>query len=67
MRSIFGRSFWGLAFSHFVVVLILSGSFVFAVQRSIDNWNVSRAQRLQNLLSPVIVRTYRAQGLLQEA
>ncbi len=67
MRSIFGRSFWGLAFSHFVVVLILSGSFVFAVQRSIDNWNVSRAQRLQNLLAPVIVRTYRAQGRLQEA
>ncbi|MFW5695059.1 MAG: sensor histidine kinase [Alkalispirochaeta sp.] len=67
MRSIFWRSFWGLAFSHFVVVLILSGSFVFAVQRSIDNWNVSRAQRLQNLLSPVIVRTYRAQGRLQEA
>jgi two-component system sensor histidine kinase BaeS len=67
MKSIFGRSFWGLALSHFVVVLILSGSFVFAVQRSIDNWNVSRAQRLQNLLAPVIVRTYRAQGRLQEA
>ncbi|MEX2445058.1 MAG: HAMP domain-containing sensor histidine kinase [Alkalispirochaeta sp.] len=66
MRSIFGRSFWGLAFSHFVVVLILSGSFVFAVQRSIDNWNVSRAQRLQNLLAPVIVRTYRSHGRLQE-
>jgi two-component system, OmpR family, sensor histidine kinase BaeS len=67
MKSLFSRSFLGIAFSHFVVVLILSGSFVFAMQRSIDNWNVSRAQRLQNLLAPVIVRTFRSSGTLQEA
>lgn len=66
MRSLFSRVFAILFASLFIVVFVLSGIFVFAVQRSIETWNVHRGRRLQNVMVPELSRVYRQTGRLSE-
>ncbi|MFP4407134.1 MAG: sensor histidine kinase [Spirochaetaceae bacterium] len=66
MRSLFSRAFAAILFSHIIMILVLSGIFVLAIQRSVENWNVHRGRRLQNLMAPEIARTYRLNGKLSE-
>ncbi len=65
-RSLFGRTFLVMLLSHAAVVIILSGVFVFAVQRSIDRWNTDRGQQVKNIMIPEIVRVQRQSGRLSE-
>jgi len=48
-------------------MVVLALIFVFAVQRSIENWNVDRGRRLQNLMAPAVSRVYRVNGKLSES
>lgn len=66
MRSLFSRAFAAIVVSHLIVIVILSGIFVFAVQSSIEGWNIHRGRRLQNLMVPEIARVYRLNGKLSE-
>ncbi len=67
MRSLFSRVFTVMFASHLLVMLVLALIFVFAVQRSIENWNVHRGRRLQNLMVPAVSRVYRLNGKLSES
>ncbi len=67
MRSLFSRVFTVMFASHLLVMLVLAAIFVFAVQRSIENWNVHRGRRLQNLMAPAVSRVYRLNGKLSES
>lgn len=66
MHSLFSRAFGAIVISHLIVIVILSGIFVFAVQSSIEDWNIHRGRRLQNLMVPEIARAYRLNGKLSE-
>ncbi|TVQ97503.1 MAG: sensor histidine kinase [Spirochaetaceae bacterium] len=66
-RSLFAQAFLVLLLSQVILVAGLSGVFVFAVQRSVESWNIDRGQQLQNLLIPEISRVYRTHGRLPEA
>ncbi|MFW5643276.1 MAG: sensor histidine kinase [Alkalispirochaeta sp.] len=66
MRSLFSRAFTAIVASHLILIIVSAGFFVFAVQRSIEDWNVHKGRRLQSLLVPEILRTYRGSGMLSE-
>jgi two-component system, OmpR family, sensor histidine kinase BaeS len=65
-KSLFGRTFLVMLLSHAAVVIILSGVFVFAVQRSIDRWNTDRGAQVKNIMIPEIVQVRRQSGRLSE-
>ncbi|MFP4204799.1 MAG: sensor histidine kinase [Spirochaetaceae bacterium] len=65
-RSLFSRAFLVISGSLLIVVLALSGVFVFGIQQSIERWNVHRGRRLQNLVVPALSRVYRQTGELDE-
>ncbi len=67
MRSLFSRVLTVMFASHLLVMMVLAVIFVFAVQRSIENWNVHRGRRLQNLMAPAVSRVYRLNGKLSES
>lgn len=66
VRSLFSRAAIFIFISLLVVVIVLSGVFVFAIQQSIERWNVHRGRRLQNLMVPELSRVYRQAGELNE-
>lgn len=65
-RSLFSRAFLFIFASLLIVVVVLSGVFVFAIQQSIERWNVHRGRRLQNLMVPELSRAYQQFGELTE-
>jgi len=67
VRSLFSRAFLFIFVSLLIVVMVLSGVFVLAIQQSIERWNVHRGRRLQNLMVPELSRAYRQNGELTES
>ncbi len=67
VRSLFSRAFIFIFVSLLIVVIVLSGVFVFAIQQSVERWNVHRGRRLQNLMVPELARAYRQNGELTES
>ncbi|MGM0675024.1 MAG: sensor histidine kinase [Spirochaetota bacterium] len=65
-RSLFSRAAIFIFASLLIVVVVLSGVFVLAIQQSIERWNVHRGRRLQNLMVPALSRVYRQAGELNE-
>ncbi|TVR59771.1 MAG: sensor histidine kinase [Spirochaetaceae bacterium] len=66
MKTLFSRTFLSFLATLAVVVIVLGAMFLFAVQRSIDDWNTYRGFRLQSLILPIITRVYRQEGELSE-
>lgn len=64
MRSIFSYTFTAMLASVTIVVVVLSGIFVFGLERSIAGWNVHRDQQVQNRMLPVLSRLYYRSGRL---
>ncbi len=67
MKTLFSRTFLSFLATLAVVVIVLGAMFLFAVQRSIEDWNTYRGFRLQSLILPIITRVYRQEGELSEA
>lgn len=64
MRSIFVRTFLAMIVS-LLVLIIVASTFLFAgVRRSLLEWNMHRNQRIQNLVLPIVSRSFRQQGAL---
>ena len=55
-----------MAIAFTLLVFVLSAVLVFAVQRSITDWNVHKGRRLQNVILPQIARVYRQHGRFSE-
>ncbi len=62
MKTLFAQTFSAILGSLFVLLLLMGVLFSLGVRRSISDWNFYRDQRLQNVILPVLSRTYRQYG-----
>ncbi|MFP4643618.1 MAG: sensor histidine kinase [Spirochaetales bacterium] len=62
MKTLFAQTFSAILGSLFVLLLLMAVLFSLGVRRSISDWNFYRDQRLQNVIIPVLSRTYREFG-----
>ncbi len=65
-RSLFLRAFLLILSAQGLLVVGVAIVFGVAVQRSVEDWNVDRGQRVQNMLIPEITRVYRTSRRLGE-
>lgn len=65
-RSLFLRAFLLILSAQGLLVLGVAIVFGVAVQRSVEDWNIDRGQRVQNVLIPEITRVYRTSRRLSE-
>ncbi len=65
MRSLFARTFVAMIASLLVLTLVAAVFFYLGVRRSVGEWNLYRDQRIQNLVLPIVSRTFRQQAALE--
>lgn len=65
MRSLFVHTFLAMIASLLVMILVAALFFYAGVRRSVAEWNLYRNQRIQNLVVPIVSRSYRQQAALE--
>ena len=66
MRTLFGRTFFGIAASLVLLSGIMGIVFYLGLQRSVTVWNVNRTQHLRATFAQQILRVNRQEGRLYE-
>ncbi len=67
MKTIFSRIFSGQLISAFAILALMSFIFAFAIRTSIVSWNNDKKSDIENLMLPVISKTYRLSGSLSQS
>ncbi|MFP4508893.1 MAG: sensor histidine kinase [Spirochaetaceae bacterium] len=65
MRSLFVHTFLAMVASLLVMILVAALFFYVGVRRSVAEWNLYRNQRIQNLIVPIVSRSYRQHAALE--
>ncbi|SIQ63406.1 two-component system, OmpR family, sensor histidine kinase BaeS [Alkalispirochaeta americana] len=66
MKTLFGRTFLGMAGALLLLSIVLGVIFMMGLRRSVTLWNVNKTRHLQSTFSREILRVVRAEGTLQE-